>query len=142
MDSREAGVELKVVPQKALNPTPLTPEQLEAMEQARNTGQLNVVLRIKSPDCAFYNDCLTIARDGNWEGFGCRQCSSFEAPDSEQRVSDVLAIAALMQASEHEAKTGCAGRKRGVKPGADAKIPKRKLRLVPAEALLPRQATG
>jgi len=87
------------------------------------------VEQVKRLDCSFYNDCLDVAVKGNWAGFGCSNCSAYQAMDIEQRVQDVLALRVAQTAAEHVGTSGKANRRRGVKPGADAKVRKR-LRVV------------
>lgn len=109
------------------SPMQLTLDQVE---------QLTVydIEKVKNLDCVMYNDCLTLARDGDWAGFGCHSCSAYVEPEPHQKVSDMLALIALDTASENEEENGCAGRKRGVRPGADAKVKPRKLYVIQGEA--------
>lgn len=110
------------------NPMQLT--KIQAMQLTREN-----VTSVKHVDCAFYNDCLSVAVRGNWKGFGCSSCTAYQAMDVEQKVQDILGIHAALAASENEEKDGCAGRKRGVRPGADAKV-RRHLNIVP-EPIIP-----
>jgi hypothetical protein len=91
------------------------------------------VTKVKNLDCTYYNDCMTIARNGDWPGFGCKECQAYVPMEVDQRVSDMLTLNALDTAAENAEKEGCAGRKRGVKPGADAKVKTRKLRVIQGE---------
>lgn len=80
---------------------------------------------IKRLDCAFYNECLDTAIAQKWKAFGCRECSAYEVLDVEQQVQDVLGLLAARMAAENVAAMGNAGRVRGVKPGADKRVPVR-----------------
>lgn len=110
------------------------PIQLSKVQSQQLTRE--TVIGVKQLDCAFYNDCLTVAVKGSWKGFGCASCTAYQAMDVEQRVQDMLGIHAAIAASENEHKEGCAGRKRGVRPGADAKT-RRHLNIVPDALPLP-----
>jgi hypothetical protein len=81
---------------------------------------------VKRPDCEMYNSCLDHALDNLWPNFGCHHCEAYQLLDTEQRVQDVLGLLAARMAAKNVAKMGVAGRTRGVKPGADAKVKKRK----------------
>lgn len=95
------------------------------------------VQAVKNLHCAYYNDCLTVARDGNWKGFGCQECTAFIEMPPDQRMSDMVTLIALDAASENAEELGCAGRKRGVRPGADAKVKPRKLYVVQGDDVPP-----
>jgi hypothetical protein len=97
------------------NPRPLT------LVKDPDTGRFEDAHLVKNLDCSFYNECLDIAVAGKWKSFGCGECTAHEALDIEQKVQDVLGLLAARLAMENVAKTGKAGRTRGVKPGADAK---------------------
>lgn len=101
------------------NPTPFT------LVKDDETGRFEDAHAIKKLDCAFYNECLNTAVTGKWKGFGCGECTAYTALDIEQKVQDVLGLLAARLASENVAKMGRAGRTRGVKPGADARVPGR-----------------
>ena len=97
-----------------------------ALLKDEETGRYERGPEIKQLDCAFYNECLDTAIAGKWKAFGCRECSAYEMLDPEQATQDVLGLLAARMASWNVAAMGNAGRTRGVKPGADAKIPRRK----------------
>lgn len=96
------------------SPTPFYGEQDE-------NGCYDVV-DIKRPDCEMYNSCLDHAIAENWPNFGCHQCKIYQILDNEQRAQDVLGLIAAHMAAKNVEKMGKAGRTRGVKPGADAKV--------------------
>ncbi len=83
---------------------------------------------IKRLDCSFYNECLDTAIAGKWKAFGCRECTAYKVLNPEQATQDVLGLLAARMAAGNVAAMGNAGRIRGVKPGADAKSPKRRRR--------------
>ena len=89
-------------------------------------GRVMAAAEVKRPDCEMYNTCLDHAIDKNWPNFGCSQCEAYQILDTEQRVQDVLGLLAARMAAKNVAQMGKAGRTRGVKPGADAKVKKRK----------------
>lgn len=117
-------------------PAPATPAPNPVSMDMGNV-YADEVTTVKNLDCAMYNDCLTLARDKDWDGFGCAECSAFVMAAFDQRVSDALALIALDTASENEEEFGCAGRKRGVKPGADAKVKPRKLYVIQGGEVAP-----
>ena len=80
------------------------------------------VSSVRMLDCTLYGDCLSVADKNDWSGFGCAECQAFQAHDQFQRESDVTSLRALDMASENFERTGCAGRKRGVKPGTRRKL--------------------
>lgn len=80
-----------------------------------------------------YNACLDQAIDGNWDNFGCHSCTAYAAMDREQQMSDVISLLAVEKASELLERDGKIDRRRGVKPGADAKTRVRKPQLVTRE---------
>ena len=80
------------------------------------------VAQVRRLDCSMYNTCLDVAVSGDWAGFGCSGCKAYEAVvDPEQRMHDILALRAAAEAAENVERIGKAGRRIGVKPGADAK---------------------
>jgi hypothetical protein len=99
-----------------------------ALLKDEDTGRYEKGHAIKRLDCALYNECLDTAIAGKWKAFGCRECSAYELLDPEQATQDVLGLLAARMAAGNVAAMGNAGRTRGVKPGADAKVPKRKRR--------------
>jgi hypothetical protein len=102
---------------------PLTKAEQDALTK-------ETVSKVKMLDCAFYNACLTEAARLDWPGFGCSGCTAFALMDVEQRVQDVINLQGALFAAENLDKEGNAGRKYGVKPGVDAKLGKRRLRVV------------
>lgn len=105
------------------HPVQLSRQQLEDVDWTN-------ISSIKRLDCAMYNACMTEARDGNWRNFTCNECKAFEIMEPEQRAQDLFQLLGARAAAKNEEETGCAGRKRGVRPGADAKV-RRRLALVP-----------
>lgn len=97
-----------------------------ALLKDEETGRYENGHAIKRLDCAFYNECLDTAVVAKWKGFGCRECNAYVALDSEQKAQDILGLLAARLASENVVTLGRANRTRGVKPGADAKIRKKK----------------
>jgi hypothetical protein len=107
-----------------------SPHPIQLSESQLSQVSIDEIEKVKNLDCALYNSCLTLARDGGWEGFGCAECTAYVEAPVDQLASDMLALIALGTASENEEEYGCAGRKRGVKPGADAKVKPRKLYVI------------
>ncbi len=97
-----------------------------ALLKDEETGRYERAPAVKRLDCAFYNECLDTAIAGKWKGFGCRECTAYALSEPEQQVQDMLGLLAARMAMGNVIRTGKAGRTRGVKPGADAKMPKRR----------------
>lgn len=116
------------------NPVPvaselLTVDSIVSIEHASVSGV------IKRADCSFYNECLDVAIDGEWENFGCHSCTAYAAMDREQQRSDIISLLAVDKAAEQMETFGKIDRRRGVKPGADAKVRARKPQLVNREEI-------
>lgn len=93
----------------------------EAVDDRSYRIALKMIEPIKRGDCTFYNACIDQAISGKWEGFSCASCTMYSAPDQFQAESDMLALRAMDKAAEMIEEHGHVMRKRGVKPGADAK---------------------
>jgi hypothetical protein len=101
------------------NPTPF------ALVKDADTGCFEEAHAIKNLDCAFYNECLDTAVDGKWKGFGCNECTAYQALDMEQKMQDMYGLLAARMAGDNVVQMGKANRTRGVKPGVDARVPGR-----------------
>jgi hypothetical protein len=106
------------------NPIPLTKAQAESLGRDEQVA-------VKMTDCTFYNSCLDAAVKGDWPNFGCNECLAYQAISIEQKAQDWLALVACAEAAENIENLGKANRRRGVKPGAEAKVSRRKLPVVP-----------
>lgn len=95
------------------------PMQLSKIEAKALT--IENVLSIKRPDCNMYNDCLTMASKGGWKGFGCSACTAYQVISLERRLQDNEGLEEALCAAKNVEEEGNAGRKRGVKAGADNK---------------------
>ena len=122
-----------------MNPSPMPLDHATA-----DSLTLETVSQIKRIDCAMYNGCLDQAIAGNWPGFGCHNCKAYKAIEIDQRRLDVQGLLVVLRASENVENStrqetrmgenglekfevlGSANRKRGVKPGADAKVSARR----------------
>jgi hypothetical protein len=82
----------------------------------------DTVSEVKRGDCTFYNCCLDQAEKENWPNFGCQNCTAYQAIDPTQREWDLYQLLMLQAAADNVMGQGNAGRKRGAKPGADAKL--------------------
>lgn len=91
--------------------------------------------RARRPGCTFYNACLDQAISGKWQGFSCTSCNAYSEPDMHQRQMNHLGLRAVQAAIEMVEKYGKVSRKRGVKPGADAKRTKPEETVSLSEAL-------
>lgn len=110
-----------------------SPVQLTKREAADITPE--TASAVRRLDCSMYNICLDTAEKGDWPSFGCKGCQAYQAMDIEQRVYDLIGLRACDEAAENVDRTtafvekdgrqvrkiGKADRRRGVKPGADAK---------------------
>jgi hypothetical protein len=113
------------------SPVPVTEEQRLAL-----LADYNVSKEIKQTDCTFYNACLDQAISGKWDGFACTNCTAYSAPDRFQQEMDGVRLQAMLYQAENLLRTGKTGRKRGVKPGADAKRTHRKPVVIEEDAPL------
>lgn len=98
------------------------PVALTKEEAARLT--MDTIELVKRGDCSFYNCCMDQAIKENWPNFGCQSCTAYQAIDSMQKEWDLYQLLMLQAAADNIMDQGNAGRKRGVKPGADAKTAK------------------
>lgn len=89
-------------------------------------AEIHEAYKVKKDDCQMYNVCLDEADRNNWPQFGCDECRAYQACDVEQKVQNVLGLRAMQEAADNMEKLGKANRRRGVKPGTDAKVGKRK----------------
>lgn len=105
------------------NPTPF------ALVKDAETGCFEDAASVKRVDCALYNECLDIAIDGNWKGFGCGECKAYCAAPQDQKYQDMLGLLAARLAAGNVAKMGNAGRRLGGKPGVNTKLRKRRLKV-------------
>jgi len=76
---------------------------------------------MKKTKCQFYNSCLGHAVQNRWDQFGCDQCLAYQEIDAFQKMQDLEGLQMVQFAADHAVEFGYAGRKRGVKPGAEAK---------------------
>jgi hypothetical protein len=101
------------------NPTPFT------LVKDAETGCFEGAASVKHTDCALYNECLDVAIEGKWKGFGCGECKAYCESPQVQKYQDMLGLLAARLASDNVIRMGNAGRTLGVKPGVDAKVRKR-----------------
>lgn len=104
---------------------------MEKSPRALSSSETRKSFMYKKYQCRFYNACLDHAVNADWEQFGCDSCRAFQEVDSFQKAWDIECLFAIQFAADHAAEHGFAGRKRGVKPGADAKVRRRHLPVVP-----------
>lgn len=108
-------------------PMPLCEEDANALT-AENVDS------IKRTDCSMYNECLDQADIADWAGFSCEHCKAYQAITAEQREMDVERLITAHIAAERLEKNGCVNRKRGMKPGADAKVNRYRLPVIKERA--------
>ncbi len=107
------------------NPVPLSEQEAKRIYKLRFTDP-TLVLKVKQQDCVFYRSCLDIADKNDWPQFCCTACTAFKAISLEQKKWDFEQCLAIDDAIDNVENTGNAGRRRGVKPGADSRPDKRK----------------
>jgi len=111
-----------------IGPVTANPQPVDTSEVSHR-----VMAEGRKSDCAMYNACLDQAIDGKWDGFSCKSCKAFTAPDEFQKEQNHLGLRAVQTAADLVAKHGKVNRVRGVKPGAEAK--RRVLRIVETVSL-------
>lgn len=99
-------------------------------EEDANALTADTIDAIKRTDCSMYNECLDQALLADWSGFSCEHCKAYQAITAEQRELDVERLLTAHIAAERLEKNGCVDRKRGVKPGADAKVNRYRLNVI------------
>ena len=94
---------------------------MDRMPRALCSSDILNAFHTKKTQCQFYNACLTHAVENRWGQFGCDQCHAYQEIDAFQKMQDLEGLQILQFAADHTMKFGNTGRKRGVKPGVDAK---------------------
>lgn len=122
-------VVLPIAPVQVMPPRP-QPQPAQLQAAALSTVTYRDVEKVKNIHCTYYSDCLSMAVEGGWEGFGCHECNAYVELGIDQKAMDWTRLIALDRAAENEEELGCSGRKRGVKPGSDRP---RKLKVVGEE---------
>jgi len=94
---------------------------MDRSPRALCNSESRIAHTVKKTQCQFYNSCLTHAVRNGWDQFGCDQCRAYQEIGAFQKMQDLEGLQMVQFAADHAMEHGNAGRKRGVKPGAEAK---------------------